>query len=156
MPAPAGAALAQLGYHQIVAMDMSRGMLQVSQKKNVYRDFHQMIMGEPLDFPAGAFDATISVGVFTVGHAPAKSLDDLVRVTRPGGYVVFSLRPDVYENDGFREKYASLESQGKWKLVELSEPFQPLPKGEPDVYHRVWVYQVIGQGPHSGPVPAST
>jgi hypothetical protein len=28
-------------------------------------------------------------------------------------------------------------------LVEEGEEFQPLPKGEPDVYHQIWVYQVI-------------
>jgi len=36
----------------------------------------------------------------------------------------------------------ALESEGKWKFVEVSEKRQVLPKGEPDVYHQVWVYQV--------------
>ena len=63
-----------------------------------------MVMGEPLGMPSGEFDAAISVGTLTLGHAPAGSLDELVRVTTPGGYVVFSLRPDFYENGGFREK----------------------------------------------------
>ena len=35
-----------------------------------------------------------------------------------------------------------LDATGKWKLVEVSERFQPLPKGEPEVYHQIWVYQV--------------
>jgi hypothetical protein len=78
----------------------------------------------------------------TEGHAPAASLDELVRVTRPGGHIVFSLRPDVYRDSGFKEKQDALEAEGEWKLVEASEAFQPLPKGEPDVYHQVWVYQV--------------
>jgi hypothetical protein len=78
-----------------------------------------------------------------VGHAPAGSLDELVRVTRPGGYIVFSLRPDLYESGGFREKQASLELTGRWRLVEASEPFQPMPKGEPEVFSQVWVYEVV-------------
>ena len=57
-----------------------------------------MVMGEPLDIPSGAFDAVICVGALTLGHAPANSLDELVRVTNPGGYVLFNLRPDHYEN----------------------------------------------------------
>jgi hypothetical protein len=77
-----------------------------------------------------------------VGHAPASSLYELVRVTRPGGYIAFSLRPDIYEKDGFKEIQAGLESEGKWKLVEVSEQFHALPIGEPDVFHQVWVYQV--------------
>ena len=43
---------------------------------------------------------------------------------------------------GFKEKQRALEAEGKWKFVEASEKFQTLPKGEPDVYHQVWVYQV--------------
>ena len=137
-----GILLDRLGYKQMVAMDLSQGMLEEARKKNVYSEFHQMILGETLDFPSASFDAVISVGVMTVGHAPASSFDDLVRVTRPGGYIVFTLRPDVHRNDGFKEKQDALEAAGKWKLVETSEEFQPLPKGEPEVYHQVWVYRV--------------
>jgi SAM-dependent methyltransferase len=139
----AGVALAQLGYSQLTAMDLSPGMLDESRKKKVYQEFLQMVMGGPLNIPSGAFDAVISVGTLTVGHAPAGSLDELVRVTRPGGHIVFSLRPDLYESGGFREKQASLESTSRWRLVETSEPFQPMPKGEPEVFSQVWVYEVV-------------
>ena len=137
-----GEVLAKMGYSNMVAMDISPGMLEEARKKNVYREFDQMVMGESLDYATDSFDAVISVGVLTVGHAPASSLDELIRITKPGGYIVYSLRPDTYEKNGFREKHAALESEGKWKLVEVSEKFQPLPKGEPEIYHQVWVYQV--------------
>ncbi len=137
-----GELLANLGYRDVVAMDLSKGMLDEARKKGVYREFHQMVMGEPLDFATDSFDAVVSVGVLTVGHAPASSLDELARITKPGGYVVFTLRPDVYENSGFKETQAALESAGKWRLVEVSDKFQALPKGEPDIYHQVWVYQL--------------
>lgn len=137
-----GQLLARSGYTDLVAMDLSEGMLEEARKKNVYREFHQMVMGESLDYATDSFDAIISVGVLTVGHAPASSLDELVRITKPGGHIVFSLRPDVYKDSGFKEQQDTLESEGKWRLVEVSEEFQPLPKGEPDVYHQVWVYQV--------------
>ena len=139
-----GVVLAEMGYGSMVAMDLSQGMLDEARKKGVYRDFHQMVMGETLDYETGSFDAVITVGVLTVGHAPASSLDELVRVTKPGGHVVFSLRPDVYEGNGFRARQDELEAQGKWKLVERTEEFHPMPKGEPEVTHRVWVYQVSG------------
>ncbi len=139
-----GEILASMGYRRMVAMDLSQGMLEEARKKGVYEDFHQMVMGETLDYETGSFDAVITVGVLTVGHAPASSLDELVRVTRPNGHIVFSLRPDVYESSGFRERQDALESQGKWQLVERTEEFQPMPKGEPEVMHRVWVYRVSG------------
>ena len=103
-----------------------------------------MVMGETLDYDTDSFDAVVTVGVLTVGHAPASSLEELVRVTKPGGHIVFSLRPDVYEGNGFREKQDDLVAQGKWKLAEMTDEFQPMPKGEPEVTHRVWVYQVTG------------
>ena len=137
-----GKFLSEIGYSKLVAMDLSLGMLEEARKKNVYQEFHQMVMGETLGFSADYFDAVVSVGVLTVGHAPANSLDELIRITRPGGYVVFSLRPDVYETGGFKEKQAELEGEHKWQLAEEGEKFQPLPKGEPEVYHQVWVYRV--------------
>ena len=139
-----GVVLAEMGYSSMVAMDLSQGMLDEARQKGVYQDFHQMVMGETLDYETDSFDAVITVGVLTVGHAPANSLDELVRVTRPGGHIAFSLRPDVYENNGFKERQAELESQGKWELAERTEEFQPMPKGEPEVTHRVWVYRVTG------------
>jgi SAM-dependent methyltransferase len=138
-----GELLTRRSYNNLVAMDLSSGMLEEARKKNAYREFHQMVMGEPLNFATDSFGAVISVGVLTVGHAPASSFDELIRITKPGGYIVFSLRPDVYRDSGFKEKQDALESERKWKLVEVSEEFQPLPKGEPDVYHQVWVYQVV-------------
>lgn len=137
-----GKLLAERGYTDLVAMDLSSGMLDEARKKNVYNEFHQMAMGEPLDFPTDAFDATITVGVLTVGHAPAHSLDELVRVTKPGGPIIYTLRPDLYEEGGYVEKHADLESAGKWKLAEVGEPTRILPKGEPDVFHQVWVFEV--------------
>lgn len=137
-----GEILSKQGYTDLVAMDLSQGMLEEARQKNVYHELHQMVMGEALDFATDSFDAVVSVGVLTVAHAPASSFDELVRVTKPGGYIVFTLRPDVYENSGFKEKQTALESEGRWQLVEVSEPFQPLPKGEPEVYHQIWVYEV--------------
>ena len=137
-----GKFLAEQGYKDIVALDMSPGMLEEARKKNVYRAFYRMVLGEALDFPTDSFDAVISIGVLTVGHAPAASLDELLRITKPGGYIVFSLRPDVHRDNGFKQKQDTLETEGKWRLTEVSEQFQPMPKGEPKVYHQVWVYQI--------------
>jgi len=136
-----GKILAKQGYTDLAAMDLSEGMLEEARRKNVYRELHQMVMGEPLDFATDSFDATICVGVLTIGHAPASSLDELIRITRPGGYIVFTLHTDTYKNSGFKEKLIALESEDKWKLVEESEKLR-LIAAEPDITHQIWVYQV--------------
>ena len=137
-----GEILARNGYTNLVAIDMSQGMLEEANKKNVYRELHQMVMGETLGFATNSFDATICVGVLTIGHAPASSLDELVRVTKPGGYIIFTLHTDTYENSGFKERQTALETHSKWKLVEKSEKLN-LVSNEPDVSHHIWVYRVI-------------
>ena len=136
-----GKCLADAGFTNMAAMDLSQGMLDEARAKNVYNSFHQMTLGETLGFDTAAFDAVISVGVFTLGHAPIHSFDELVRVTKPGGYIVFSLRTDMVA-DGYQDYFNMLESDGKWKLAEISDRFQPLPKGEPEVFHQVWAFQV--------------
>ena len=137
-----GVELRRLGYMNLEAMDLSRGMLEEARRKETYSDFHQMVMGERLEFDTGSYDAAICVGVLTLGHAPAHSLDELARVVRPGGCVVFTMRPDVYEQNGFREKQSQLESDGAWELAHVTEEFRGMPKGEPDVFFQVWIYRV--------------
>ncbi len=139
-----GMLLDENGYDEIIGIDMSRGMLEQAARKEVYDELHRMVMGEPLDFESDAFDAVMSVGVLTVSHAPVESLDELVRVTKPGGHIIYTLRPDLYAEGGFKEKQEALAEAGQWKLAEVSDPLQILPKGEPDVYHQVWVHEVTG------------
>lgn len=98
-----------------------------------------MIMGEHLDFADNRFAGAVAVGVLSIGHAPPESFDELIRCIRPGGYVVFSVRADA---QGFEEKQRALESDGKWKLIEATTPFISLPLGEPDIRHRISVYEV--------------
>ena len=137
-----GECLAQSGYQDLYAMDLSLGMLEEARGKGLYNDFRQMTLGEELGYETDSFNAVISVGVITTGHAPAHAFDELARITEPGGFVVFSLRVDLFEEGGFKEYQEGMEAAGKWKLAELSEPYYPLPKGEPDVIHRIWAYQV--------------
>ena len=137
-----GECLHEMGFRNLTAMDLSLGMLEVARRKNIYEALDQMTMGETLDYSTDQFDASVIVGVFTQGHAPASSIDELVRVVKSGGHIVFSLRTDTYLENGFKDKMDSLESAGLWKLVEVSEAYQPLPLGEPEVMHQVWVFQV--------------
>ena len=137
-----GEALSEFGYGYMFAMDLSNGMLEEAWAKDIYREIRIMVMGEPLDYPTNFFDAVISVGVFTIGHAPPSSFDELIRVIKPGGHIVFSMREDVYQKDGFKDKQLSLESIGMWRLVDVTLEFQALPKGEPDIYSRIWTYQI--------------
>ena len=130
------------GYRNLVGIDLSEGMLAEAGKKKVYAELRPMVLGEPLDFPTAAFDAVTACGVFTYGHAPSRSFDELIRIVKPEGYIIFTLRPDFYENSDFKEKMAELEAGGKWQLTELGEKYHAESKGGSDIYLQTWVYRV--------------
>jgi predicted TPR repeat methyltransferase len=137
-----GQFLGSLGYGNLVAMDLSSEMLNKAREKGVYQEFHQMDLGETLDFPDDSFDAVVCAGVLTFSHAPARSLYEMVRVTKPGGHILYSLRTDAYESMGFEGITDELKSRQKWKLVE-KKGHQSFAQKEQDVIHDIWVYEVL-------------
>jgi SAM-dependent methyltransferase len=138
-----GEIMAPLGYEDLVAIDLSQGMLELARSKGPYKELRQMVMGERLDFPDDRFAATMAIGVLTHGHAPPDSLDELIRVTKPGGYIVFSMRTDAFLNNGFKEKQDALEQGGRWRLVEATDPVQSLPLAEEGTMIQMFAYQVV-------------
>jgi len=142
----AGQALTKMGYENITAVDFSMEMLERAAKKGIYRDLFQADVGKPLDqFPSSHFDACILVGVFSYGQAPAHALDEVLRVVKPGGIVVFTMRTDFHEEDamGVRSRMDALASSGAWRLLEATKPKQYLPRKDPDAMFRVWCYRVL-------------
>lgn len=138
-----GSVLDVIGYRDQVGIDISKGMLKMASERNVYKKLHQMILGETLDFPSDYFGACQSIGVFTEGHAPASAFDELVRVLCSDAYIIFSLLENVYECNGYKEKFEELERAGKWKFEEKTKKFPGLPLEDPEIYNRIYVYQVI-------------
>lgn len=139
-----GEELHRLGFKRITALDLSPGMLMAANEKFVYEELVVGELGKPLSFETGQFDAAVCVGTLTINHAPPESLDELVRVTKPGGKVVFSMRVDHYTEGGFEAKQTALEQSGKWSLIERGDPFLPMPNGEPDLWYEIWTYEVAG------------
>ena len=106
-----GLELARLGFETIDGIDISKVQLELAEFKAVYRRLFQARLGEHLPIPSDAYDAMVSVGTFTFGHAPASSFDEIVRVVRSGGYLVFTL-PAEGDPEGYRQKYDQLSSVG--------------------------------------------
>ena len=55
--------------------------------------------------------------------------------------MIFSVREDVYRKEGFEEKQASLEDEGRWRRVTMSEAFRPFPSGNVSHMTRLFVYK---------------
>jgi predicted TPR repeat methyltransferase len=133
--------LTAMGYPNIVGIDNSPRMLAAAANKKKYRDLRQMVLGEPLDFSDDQFAAVSSAGVFTEGHAPLSGLDELVRITRAGGHIVFSISR-TYLEGSFEEKGKALETAGRWQFVDASERYNSTPL-EGELPAQVYAYQVI-------------
>jgi SAM-dependent methyltransferase len=136
-----GKLLAERGYTHLEGLDLSAGMLREAGKKGCYAALHQRTLGEPLNFETASFDAVLSVGVFARAHAPARSFEELIRITRPGGHIIFTLRPEFYVATDFRATMTSLAETGKWRWVETTEPFDGRFQHFPGISLQVWVYE---------------
>jgi predicted TPR repeat methyltransferase len=139
-----GEVLAILGYTKLTGIDLSDGMLAIARAKGVYAELRNQTLGRRLDFAEHAFAAVVSAGVLTTGHAPPSCLDELIRVTRPGGHLIFTLSTPVYEEGGFRPKLEALSGQGLWRAVETTPTWCSLPRApsHASVTARAYVFAV--------------
>ena len=138
-----GPFLRALGYEALAGLDYSENMLALARGRDAYAELKQAELGKALPWPDGRFAAFFSTGVFTAGHAPASSLDELVRITRPGGHAVFTVRDILVDDGGFRAKFAELEAARRWRPLEESEPFRAFVLAEPEVLVKAFVFEVL-------------
>lgn len=115
--------LGLLGYPEVEALDLSEGMLAVAAGKGVYARLHRLALGGPLPFADGAFAGIISAGVFTTGHVGAEGLPELVRITRPGGTLVLTIKLPVW-GSGFA---AAIAADRRLEIAEQTEPYVSMP-----------------------------
>jgi predicted TPR repeat methyltransferase len=133
--------LQALGYPLIFGFDASPGMLSRAAEKNIYTDLRPGLLGKRLDYDDDRFAATVAAGVFTQGHAPLDGLDELVRITRPGGHIVFSISR-TYLGDTFEIKAQALEHAGKWRRVDASNRYDSTPISDDVLTSQVFAFAV--------------
>jgi ubiquinone/menaquinone biosynthesis C-methylase UbiE len=136
-----GEGLKRFGFTDLHGLDLSSGMLAVAARKQVYRGLTLAALGGTLPFADHHFDAFLVSGAFTPQHAPPESLQELLRVTRPGGLAIFSLRSDQ-PPPGFDAEIRRLTDAGCWQLLREGAEFQSLPLAEPHVRNRIYVYTI--------------
>ncbi|MEW9808540.1 class I SAM-dependent methyltransferase [Mesorhizobium sp. ZMM04-5] len=115
-----------MGYPHVEALDISEGMLAKAAGKGAYRAFHRLALGGPLPFADDHFAGIVSAGVFTSGHVGVEGLDELIRICRPGGAVVLTVKNTLWDG-GFSARIADLEGQGLVARAEETEPYVSMP-----------------------------
>jgi predicted TPR repeat methyltransferase len=122
--------LAIAGYPETEALDLSEGMLAVAARKGVYTRLHRLALGQTLPFADGVFAGIVSSGVFTTGHVGPEGLDELVRICRPGGVIVLTVKTTLWSG-GFAERIATLAPA--IRIAEKTAPYVSMPGEEATV-----------------------
>ena len=125
-----GKALKIAGYDNISGIDISSTSLNIAEQLNIYNLLLTHDMLQPLPFTKDNFDALICVGVLTYIEDSRSLFKEFCRVVRPGGYILFSQRSDLFDSRCFREVIATLEEEKLWGKIKISEPQAYLPKNK--------------------------
>lgn len=104
----AGAVLSDLGMAPIDATDISGEMLDVAERKDVYRDLFVADLLEGLPVPRDSYAGIVSSGTFTHGHLGPDALDELLRVARTGAQFAISINAEHFTAKGFAAKLDAL------------------------------------------------
>lgn len=115
-----------VGYPHVEALDISPGMLEVASRKGVYKVLHNLALDGVLPFQDAAFAGIISTGVFTTGHVGAGALDELIRICRPQGIIVLTVKQTLWSAD-LSKKIAQLAASGKVAVAEQTDPYVSMP-----------------------------
>lgn len=113
-----GAALREVGFTTIDGCDFSAEMLARAEATGAYRSTQIIDLNRlPLAIEDDRYGATAIVGVFSFGHVKAAVLDELVRVTQPGGALVIGMNELYYAEGSVVAKLDSLAAAGKLQIT---------------------------------------
>lgn len=130
------------GYRGFTGIDLSANMLAVASAKGVYDRVHRMRLGDRLDFEDNRFAVVASLAAMSPGHAGADAFEELIRITKPGGLLVLSLRAGCESITGFDARRVALEKAGQWRLEDQITDFESHPEYDPPLRYGVHVYRI--------------
>lgn len=120
-----GSQLKAQGYGTVDGVDLSDGMLREAAKTGAYRHLATADLTQKLDFKDASYDGVTCVGTLTLGHVGPQALEELARVTRPGGFVVSTILEDIWTIGGYAQYVEAMEKRGTVTVVSRElEPYR--------------------------------
>ena len=113
-----GIELKKYGYLNIEGVDFSQSMLDLV-PQDIYRKIEKNELNKSLKFKDDMYDIVMCVGTFTYGHVKPQALDELIRITRNGGLICFTINEGIYEEYGFDKKIKELLNNKSWNVKEF-------------------------------------
>ncbi|XP_077989337.1 uncharacterized protein LOC144443671 [Glandiceps talaboti] len=94
-----GEELKKHGYNNQDALDPSKNLLAIAEQRQVYkRTICDKLGTNRLDIDPDYYDAVTCAGCFVPGHVPPDCLPELVRIVKPGGYIIIITREQYYND----------------------------------------------------------
>ena len=115
----AGRELAARGFAVIDGVDISPDMMAVAREHGGYRDLVCADLNARLPLADSAYQGAICCGTFTSGHVRAHCLDEIMRVLAPNAPFAFTVKLEVWDSFGFKDKLAHLQASGVLAIVAL-------------------------------------
>lgn len=113
-----GLALKEAGFEAIDGCDLSKGMLDKAAALDIYRRLFACDLNEPpLDVADEHYNAVTAVGVFSFGHIMPAAVEELLRVTKPGGTIIIGLNDHFYEEGSLTNKLEALQANSRLEIV---------------------------------------
>ncbi|XP_073335679.1 methyltransferase-like protein 27 [Pagrus major] len=112
------------GFRNFVGIDGSKGMLEEAQRKELYQDLKQCILGKQLlPVQRRSFDVVVICAALSVHLAPFTVVRELCNACKPGGYVVMTCfhSPENLEyNTALECELKHMEKEGLRSCVECN------------------------------------
>jgi len=104
-----GICLYKAGYGKIIGIDISSEMLEQAKLKDCYSSLIEADITKKIPLKNDSIGAVVSAGTFTHGHVGPDALDELLRITKPGGLFVLSINSKVFIKGGFQKKFIRIK-----------------------------------------------
>ena len=114
-----GEILYKNNFRNMDGVDFSQEMLNIAHQKNIYQSLKLVDLTKKLDYENDSFDAVICAGTFTCGHVGPEALREMVRITKQGGYICFTVRKQEWEASPYLQIMNDLEKNESWSKLEL-------------------------------------
>ena len=115
-----GEHLKAFGFKNFDGIDISEKMLEIAKTRG-YRKLLLGSLNKDLPIYNNTYDVTFCVGVFTHGHVKSDRVSELLRITKPGGLICFTVNEGVYEEYGFKTTIYQYEKEKKWRVLFLDK-----------------------------------
>ena len=115
-----GEHLEALGFKNFDGIDISEKMLEFAKTRG-YRKLQLGSLTKKLPINDNVYDVTFCVGVFTHGHVKSDRVSELIRITKPGGLICFTVNEGVFEKYGFKNTIHKYEKKKNWEILFLGK-----------------------------------